>query len=109
MGDNQQKMADRFRQKVVLHCGSSKRSGLDELVERFLLDGVKYVGVVGEECALVEDLIDEIVVGDGADESRFILTASHPNQSIEEAVAFAESLSDDYRGEVQVVELPTFA
>jgi hypothetical protein len=60
---------------------------------------------VGEDCARIEDIIDELVVGDGSDESRFILTSSHPDESLSEAVEFALSLRSEYAGEVQVVQL----
>jgi hypothetical protein len=79
---------------------------LDALVEQFLADGVSFVGVVGEDCGRVEDIIDELVVGDGTDARRFILTSAHPGESIEQAVEFARSLSGEHGGsEVQVVEL----
>ena len=54
-----------YATKVVLHCPTGYHIGLDRLVEQFIADGVKFVGVVGHDCQLVEDLIDELVVGDG--------------------------------------------
>ena len=75
------------------------------MVEQFVADGVKFVGVVGADCSRVEDIIDELVVGDGSDDRRFILTSSHPGKSIEEAVKFARDLSEEYAGEPQIVEL----
>ena len=78
---------------------------LDALVEQFIADGVAFVGVVGEDCSLVEDIIDDLVVGDGLDESRFILTAAHPGESVEDALEFARSLYAEYSGEIQLVEL----
>jgi NADPH-dependent glutamate synthase beta subunit-like oxidoreductase len=74
-------------------------------VESFLQDGVKFVGVVGVDASLVEDIIDEIVVGDGADPNRFILTSGHENESVEEALDFARNLTGEYAGEVQLVEV----
>jgi hypothetical protein len=76
---------------------------MDALIESFVRDGVKFVGVVGDDCEKIEDIIDEIVVGDGNNEN-FILTSSHPGESLEEAIEFARSLSLEYAGEVQVVE-----
>jgi hypothetical protein len=73
------------------------------LVEQLLASGVKFVAVVGEDCERIECIIDELVVGDGSEPSRFLLTSSHPGQPVSEAVAFANSLSEDYSGEVQVV------
>jgi hypothetical protein len=78
---------------------------LDALVEQFLADGVAFVGVVGDDCSRVEDIVDELVVSDGSDERRFILTSSHPGQTVDEALEFARSLSEDYAGEIQLVEL----
>jgi len=78
---------------------------LDSMVEQFLADGVAFVGVVGEDCSRVEDIIDELVVGDGTDDGRYILTSSHAGETIDDALEFARSLSNEYAGEVQLVEL----
>lgn len=94
-----------FAPKVVLHCSTGYRMELDELVEQFIAEGVKFVGVVGADCARVEDIIDELVVGDGSDPNRFLLTSSHPDESLHDAIAFARSLSEEYPGEPQVIEL----
>lgn len=95
-----------YAKKIVLSCAAGYRTALDEMVEAFIRDGVAFVGVVGKDCAKVEDIIDELLVADGSDESRSILTSSHPGESVDEAVAFAESLTGEFAGEeVQVVEL----
>ena len=52
---------------------------------------------------IVEDIIDELVVGEGKNDN-FILTSSHPGETLEEVIEFARSLSLEYEGEVQVVE-----
>ncbi|WP_222611471.1 hypothetical protein [Undibacterium sp. CY21W] len=78
---------------------------LDSMVEQFLADGVAFVGVVGEDCSRVEDIIDELIVGDGTDDNRYILTSSHAGETIDDALEFARSLSNEYAGEVQLVEL----
>ena len=89
--------------KIVLYSKSGYRPELDSLIEQFIRDGVKFVGVFGDDCVKIEDIIDEIVVGDGSNDN-FILTSSHPSDSLEEVVEFARSLSLEYTGEVQVVE-----
>jgi hypothetical protein len=94
-----------YARKVVLHCPRGYRMELDALVEQFLAQGVAFVGVVGEDCSRVEDIVDELVVGDGSNEGRFILTSSHPGESVDEALEFARSLTGEYSGEVQLVEL----
>jgi hypothetical protein len=94
-----------YASKIVLHCRSHRTANLDELVETFLRDGVRFVGVVGVDASFVEGVIDAIVVGDESDGRRFILTSSHPNESVEDAIEFARSLKGEYAGEVQVVEV----
>ena len=94
-----------YGRKIVLHCPTGYKPKLDAMVEQFLKDGVVFVGVVGEDCSRVEDIVDELVVGDGSIEGRFILTSFHEGQSLEEAIKFAHSLTGEYAGEVQVVEL----
>ena len=93
-----------FAPKVVLHCPTGYHMELDRLVEQFLASGVKLVAVVGQDCERIECIIDELVVGDGTNPERFLLTSSHPGEGVAEAVAFANSLSEEYSGEVQVVE-----
>jgi hypothetical protein len=94
-----------YGRRIVLHCPRGYQPALEALVESFILDGVSFVAVVGEDCGRIEDLIDELVVGDGADASRYILTSSHPKQTLEQAVAFAQSQTDEYAEDVLVVEL----
>ncbi len=95
----------KYSENVVLQCPAGYRMGLDALVEQFVADGVKFVAVVGEDCGQVEDIIDELVVGDGTDPSRFILTSSHPDETIEDVIDFARSLSSAADCEAQVVVL----
>lgn len=94
----------RFAPKIVLHCPTGYHEALDTLVEQFLENGVKLVAVVGQDCELVESMIDELVVGDGSNPERFLLTSSHPGEGVAEVVVFANSLTQEYSGEVQVVE-----
>ena len=90
--------------KIVLHCPNGYTPRLHVLVEEFIRDRVLYVGVVGDDCSKVEDIIDEIVVGDGS-RGCFMLTASHPGERVEDAVRFASSLTGEYEGEPHVIEV----
>ena len=68
-------------------------------------DGVAFVGVVGRDCARIEDIIDELVVGDGTCEPYWLLTSSHPDETVADAVEFAESLTGEYAGEIHIIEV----
>lgn len=92
-----------FSRRIVLHCPHGYESSLDSLVEDFLRDGVDLVAVVGEDHSKVEDIIDELIVGEGCDPSRFINTTSH--DSLKDALEFAASWPTDVLDEVQLVEL----
>ena len=81
-----------YSKKIVLHCPNGATLKLEQLVEDFIQGGVTFIAVVGKECARVEDLIDETVVGDGT-EDRFILTSSHPGESVADAIEFARKHS----------------
>ena len=94
-----------YAAKIVLNCRSHRRPDLEPLVETFIRDGVKFVGVPGVDAAHVEDLIDELVVGDGSDPDRFILTSNHEDTSLDEAVEFARNLTGEYAGGVQIVDV----
>jgi hypothetical protein len=53
----------------------------------------------------VEDQIDDLIVADGSDEARFIVTSSHPGESFAEVYEFARMWSSDGDPSVQVVKL----
>ena len=93
-----------YARKLVLHCPKGYEPRLDALVEDFIKDGVAFVGVVGRDCSKVEDIIDELVVGDGSRDYD-LLTSSHEGESLGDAIAFAKALTGEFAGEVQVVEL----
>ncbi len=78
--------------------------GLEPLVEEFIKAGVIFVAVVGKDCTKVEEIIDELVVSDGS-RAYDLLTSSHPNESVDEALEFARSLSLNFAGPVQLVTL----
>lgn len=94
-----------YAKKIVFHCPNGYDDRLDAMVEEFFRDGVIFVGVVGKDCEKVEDIINELVVGDGSREYE-LLTSSHPGETVCQAVAFARGLTGEFEGnEVQVVEL----
>lgn len=75
--------------KLILHVPVSDEALLDNFVAQCLNDGVSLVAVVGAGSARIEDIIDEIVVGDGSDQTRFLCTSSHPGDQLEDALNMA--------------------
>jgi hypothetical protein len=89
--------------KIVLHCPNGLHGGLEPLVQAFIRDGVTFVAVAGGDTSLIEDIIDEVCVGDGTRPYE-MLTSSHPDESLAAVVEFAKSLSLEFDGPVQIVE-----
>jgi hypothetical protein len=94
-----------YGRKVVLHTPRGFTGRVEELARQFIAVGVAFVGCVGPDCQVVEDYVDWVAVECGSPEKNFILTSAHPGESVKEAVAFAEALSEEYEGQVQVVEI----
>ena len=72
-------------------------------MQQFIDAGVIFVGVVGVDASRVEDIIDELCVGDGS-APYSMLTSFHTDETVSQVVAFAQSLTGEFAGEVQVVE-----
>lgn len=95
----------RLPRKIILHSPVSDERLLDGFVEQRLRDEVSLIAVVGPDCARLEDVIDEIVVGDGSDPNRFICTTSHPEEPFEDVVNMVECWELDRRDPHQEVRL----
>lgn len=91
--------------KIILHVPVSDESLLDDFIEQCLCDGVSIIAVVGPGCARIEDIIDEIVVGDGSDRSRFVCTTSHPDEPIGDVLNMIENWEFERSDSVQKVRL----
>jgi hypothetical protein len=60
---------------------------LDAFVEACLADRVVIIAVVGPD-ADHEDFIEELVVGDASNDSRFVMISSHHGWALQEALEF---------------------
>ncbi|HKJ62260.1 MAG TPA: hypothetical protein VKA94_09755 [Hyphomicrobiales bacterium] len=90
--------------KIVLHSLHGYRPELDAIVAQWIREQVKYVGVVGVDASRIEDIIDELCIGDGSS-PYFMVTAFHDlSESVQDAIFLAEQLSGELAGDVQVVE-----
>jgi hypothetical protein len=94
-----------YAPKLVLELPISNRALLKPFVERCLREHVVLVAIAGPGADEVEDMIDDILIDDGADESRFFVTSSHDDQSIEEVMAFADAWATDQPSAVELLRL----
>jgi hypothetical protein len=77
--------------RIILHTPISDHSALAQFVERCLRDEVRLISIAGEDAARVELEIDLLVVGDGSNDRRFLVTSAHPGEPIGEVREFASS------------------
>jgi hypothetical protein len=90
--------------KVVLHSLQGYRPELDAIVVQWIQERVKYVGIVGVDVSRIEDIIDDLCVGDGSN-SYYMVTVSHsPDETLQDAIFLAEQISVEQADGVSVVE-----
>ncbi|MET3908782.1 hypothetical protein ABID59_003128 [Bradyrhizobium sp. S3.3.6] len=94
-----------YASRVILQLPISNEDLLDAFVEQCLCDNVALIAVAGEGAARIENIIDELVVGDGSDDTRFVTTTSHANETVEEVLEFAGCWPDERNQPVQIVSL----
>lgn len=94
-----------YLSRVVLRLPLSNEGLLPAFVEECIRDRVTLIAVVGEGAARIEDIIDELVVADGSDDTRFVATTSHSNETVEEVVEFTGFWNDERDQPVQIVSL----
>lgn len=88
---------------IVLHTPLTDLSKLNPFVEDCLREGVRLIAVAGPDAEIIEDTIDDLVVGDGSRADRFVVTSSHAGELIEDVIDFAASW--DGGSEVREVRL----
>ncbi|HEX9447347.1 MAG TPA: hypothetical protein VF920_05180 [Dongiaceae bacterium] len=95
-----------YAKRVILNCPAGCREDLGQMVEDFLHDGVQLICAMGADAAKIEDAVDWLVIGDGSDETRFILTSSHKDETLENVIEFAHHfVTDDGDQSVQIIDL----
>ena len=84
-----------YPSKIVLELPLSAPEKLAPFVERCVTQDVELICVVGPMANEVEDQIDWLVLGDGTDADRFIVTTAHPDEALDRVVGFATAWSGD--------------
>ena len=79
------------RPVIVLHTPLTDPAKLNRFVEDCLREGTRLIAVAGPNAEIIEETIDDIVVGDGSQADRFVVTSSHAGEPIEDVIYFASS------------------
>lgn len=96
--------------KVVLVSHGGYRAEHDALLSELLARRIEIFCAVGKDCQRWEDVMDEMVVGPADGRPHFVLTTSHPDESVDEVVAFARLLhveggASERNGDVDIIEV----
>jgi hypothetical protein len=88
--------------RIILHSPIADHVALAEFVERCLMDGVRLISIAGEDADTVELEVDLLVIGDGSNEGRFLVTSAHPGEPLGEVREFASSWVCEREGLLEV-------
>lgn len=76
--------------KVVLFSNNGYSKEHDDLLNQLIDRKILLFCVLGKDCELWHDIMDEIFVGEGEERDFFQITTSHENETLEEVIEFAE-------------------
>jgi hypothetical protein len=92
--------------RVILQAPVSDERSLGPFVEQCIRDGVTLMAIVGPGSTEREDAIDWLIVGDGSDPGRYVVsTTSHPEEAYDDVVREVEVLGDERNAGYEVVRL----
>ena len=91
--------------KIILHAPVSDEALLVDFVERCLRDGVSLIAILGPDSERLEDVIDDLVVGDGSIPGRFLVTMAQGDDPIDETMELVRSWDSELGGGVEDVRL----
>lgn len=96
--------------KVVLVSHGGYRPEHEALLGDLLQRRIEIFCAVGKDCRRWEDMMDAMAVGGDAEHAHFVLTTSHPDETVEQVVAFARLLHVEGGGsarnrDVEVIEV----
>ena len=94
-----------YARKILLHSPLADESQLEPFVQQCLSDGVSIIAVYGPGSRRIEDIIDEIVVGDGSDPERFVCTTSHPDEPLDDVLNMLKHWEMERNDAIQEVSL----
>ncbi|MCE0557490.1 hypothetical protein [Motilimonas sp. E26] len=90
--------------KFVLVSVSGYKKEHDKLLKSLLNQKNELFCVVGKDCEVWEEIMDELSVGDGSNPLP-ITTTSHPDESITDVIGFAQMFKIEKESGVEVVRI----
>lgn len=72
----------------IVACENGRTLEVEQVLADLVKKDPKWIAIVGDDCILLENICDEMIVGDGTGPARDIVTTSHPEESAEEVTAW---------------------
>ena len=94
--------------KIVLISRSGYSKDHDTLLKELIESGIELFCAVGIDCEKWEEAMDWICVeldANNINPGVCCTTTSHPDESIEDAIFFAENWSGEKNGKVEIIEI----
>lgn len=90
--------------KFVLISESGYKKEHDKLLQSVLDQRYQLFCVVGKDCEIWEEIMDELSIGDGSNPHP-ITTTSHPDESVKDVLEFAHMFKIEKESGVEVVRI----
>lgn len=94
---------DRLARRIILQCPIDDESRLSEFVVRCVRDGVSIVVAVGDGSHRIHDILDDLIVGDGSDDSRYFCTADDLGEPLEDVINMLRFWEADGDGQYDLI------
>ena len=91
--------------KIVLHARVPYGRAHDALLHQLLVRKIALFCAVGVDCCAWEDAMDWTCIGPDGESRGFVVTTSHPDESLADVVAFAEAWHLDEPSSVEIIEV----
>jgi hypothetical protein len=91
--------------KIVLHARVPYERAHDLLLQQLPDRKIALFCAVGVDCCAWEDAMDWTCIGPDGESRGFVVTTSHPEESLADAIAFAEAWTLDEPSGVEIIEV----
>jgi hypothetical protein len=82
---------DKNGKRVVLFSINGYSEQHDALLRQLIDEKINLFCAVGKDCKLWEEIVDELFVGEGEERDFELITTSHPDETFDEVIQFAET------------------
>jgi len=91
--------------KVILSTNKKYNSEHEDLLASLVERKIELFCAIGEDCENWEEALDSACFNEKGEEIGFIVTTSHPNETLEEVKEFAEQWNGTGNSEIQIIKI----